>query len=197
MRGMDGWGVLNALKADRDLRGIPVIMMTVLDNRNQGFLLGATEYLSKPIDRARLVEVLSRYRHHGRPSSALVVEDDFDSRRILSGALKSEGWIIEEAENGLVALECVKRERPSIILLDLMMPEMDGFEFVAQLRASSENRNIPIVVLTAKEVTPEERAKLNGQVAKIVQKGSMTVDEILRDLGALITHHVRDVTHLN
>lgn len=92
MRGMDGWGVLNALKADRDVCGIPVIMMTVLDNRNQGFLLGATEYLAKPIDRARLIEVLSRYRHHGHPSSALVVEDDFDSRRILSGALKSEGW---------------------------------------------------------------------------------------------------------
>jgi CheY-like chemotaxis protein/anti-sigma regulatory factor (Ser/Thr protein kinase) len=197
MRGMDGWGVLNALKADRDISGIPVIMMTVLDNRNQGFLLGATEYLSKPIDRARLIEVLSRYRRHGRPSSALVVEDDFDSRRILTSALKFEGWAVEEAENGLVALECVKRARPSIILLDLMMPEMDGFEFVAQLRESSENRNIPIVVLTAKEVSPEERARLNGQVAKIVQKGTMTIDEILRDLGALITHHVRDVTHLD
>ena len=196
MRGMDGWGVLNALKADRDISGIPVIMITVLDNRNQGFLLGATEYLSKPIDRARLIEVLSRYRRHGHPSSALVVEDDFDSRRILTSALKSEGWAVEEAENGLVALDCVKRARPSIILLDLMMPEMDGFEFVAQLRESSENRNIPIVVLTAKEVSPEERARLNGQVAKIVQKGTMTIDEILRDLGALITHHVRDVTHL-
>jgi signal transduction histidine kinase/DNA-binding response OmpR family regulator len=195
MRGMDGWGVLNALKADRDISAIPVIMMTVLDNRNQGFLLGATEYLSKPIDRARLIEVLSRYRHHGRPSSALIVEDDFDSRRILTSALKSEGWAVEEAENGLVALESVKRARPSIILLDLMMPQMDGFEFVAQLRESSENRNIPIVVLTAKEVSSEERARLNGQVSKIVQKGTMTIDEILRELGALITHHVRDATH--
>jgi signal transduction histidine kinase/DNA-binding response OmpR family regulator len=195
MRGMDGWGVLNALKADRDVCGIPVIMMTVLDNRNQGFLLGATEYLAKPIDRARLIEVLSRYRRHGHPSSALVVEDDFDSRRILSGALKSEGWAVEEAENGRVALDCLSRSRPSIILLDLMMPEMDGFEFVAKLRESSENRNIPIVVLTAKEVSPEERKKLNGQVAKIVQKGSIAIDDLLRDLGAVITHHVQDGTH--
>lgn len=195
MRGMDGWGVLNALKADPDVCGIPVIMMTVLDNRNQGFLLGATEYLAKPIDRARLVEVLSRYRRHGHSSSALVVEDDSDSRRILSGALKSEGWTVEEAENGRVALECLSRSRPSIILLDLMMPEMDGFEFVAKLRESSENRNIPIVVLTAKEVSPEERRKLNGQVAKIVQKGSVAIEDLLRDLGAVIAHHVQDGPH--
>jgi CheY-like chemotaxis protein len=123
------------------------------------------------------------------------VEDDFDSRRILSGALKSEGWAVEEAENGRVALDCLSRSRPSIILLDLMMPEMDGFEFVAKLRESSENRNIPIVVLTAKEVSPEERKKLNGQVAKIVQKGSIAIDDLLRDLGAVITHHVQDGTH--
>jgi signal transduction histidine kinase/CheY-like chemotaxis protein len=195
MRGMDGWGVLTALKADRELRDIPVIMMTVLDNRNQGFLLGATEYLSKPIDRMRLVEVLARYRRHGSASSALVVEDDFDSRRILSTALKSEGWAVQEAENGRVALESVKHSRPSIILLDLMMPEMDGFEFVAELRSAPENRNIPIVVLTAKEVNQEERERLNGQVSKIVQKGSMTLDEILQDLGALLNQHVRSSPH--
>jgi signal transduction histidine kinase/DNA-binding response OmpR family regulator len=197
MHGMDGWGVLNALKADREMSRIPVIMMTVLDNRNQGFLLGATEYLSKPVDRARLVEVLSRYRRHGTPCGALVVEDDVDSRHLLCTALKSEGWAVEEAENGRVALECIQRARPYIILLDLMMPEMDGFELVARLRESSEYRNIPIVVLTAKELTPEDRKRLNGQVAKIVQKGAMTVDDVLRDLGSLISHHVRDVPQMS
>jgi CheY-like chemotaxis protein len=118
-------------------------------------------------------------------------------REMLRRALEKEEWTVAEASNGREALACVARQQPSLILLDLMMPEMDGFEFVAQLRESSENRNIPIVVLTAKEVSPEERARLNGQVAKIVQKGTMTIDEILRDLGALITHHVRDVTHLD
>jgi CheY-like chemotaxis protein/CHASE3 domain sensor protein len=193
MQGIDGWSVLSALQADHEVNRIPVIMLTVMDNRNNGFLLGATEYLAKPIDRTRLVEVLSRYRRHGRPGSALVVEDDFDARRIMKTALQGEGWIVDEAENGLVALECIARSRPSIILLDLMMPEMDGFEFVTRLRQSPANRSIPIVVLTAKEVSPEERLRLSGQVFKIVQKSSMKIEDLLNDLGSLITQRIREL----
>jgi CheY-like chemotaxis protein/anti-sigma regulatory factor (Ser/Thr protein kinase) len=192
MHGIDGWGVLRALKADREISQIPVIMLTVMDNRNHGFLLGATEYLSKPVDRNRLVEVLTRFRHHGNPDSALIIEDDFDARRILSTALRAEGWKVDEAEDGRVGLECIHRSKPSLILLDLMMPEMDGFEFVAQLRALPENRNIPIVVLTAKEVSPEERRALNGQVAKVVQKASLKIDDLLAELSQLITNRIRE-----
>jgi CheY-like chemotaxis protein len=192
MHGIDGWGVLRALKADHEISQIPVIMLTVMDNRNHGFLLGATEYLSKPVDRNRLVEVLTRFRRHGNPGSALVVEDDFDARRILSTALRGEGWKVDEAENGRVGLECIQRSKPSLILLDLMMPEMDGFEFVAQLRKLPENRNIPIVVLTAKEISAEERRALNGQVAKVVQKASLKIDDLLAELSHLITNRIRE-----
>jgi CheY-like chemotaxis protein len=193
MQGIDGWSVLNALKADHEVNRIPVIMLSVMDNRNQGFLLGATEYLAKPIDRTRLIEVLSRYRKHGRPGSALVVEDDFDARRIMATALRADGWAVDEAENGVAALECIGRSRPSIILLDLMMPEMDGFEFVTRLRQSPANRNIPIVVLTAKEVSAEERIRLNGQVFKIVQKSSMRIEDLLNDVGVLIAQRIREI----
>lgn len=192
MPGMDGWGILRALKADHEISQIPVIMLTVMDNRNHGFLLGATEYLSKPVDRNRLVEVLTRFRSHGNPSSALIIEDDFDARKILSTALRAEGWKVDEAENGRVGLECIQRSKPSLILLDLMMPEMDGFEFVAQLQELPENRNIPIVVLTAKEVTAEERRVLNGQVAKVVRKTSLKVDDLLAELSQLITSRIRE-----
>jgi signal transduction histidine kinase/DNA-binding response OmpR family regulator len=192
MQGIDGWGVLRALKADHEVAHVPVIMLTVMDNRNHGFLLGATEYLSKPVDRHRLVEVLTRFRRHGNPGSALVIEDDFDARRVLSTALRGEGWKVDEAENGRVGLECIERSKPSLILLDLMMPEMDGFEFVTRLRELPENRNIPIVVLTAKEVSPEERQKLNGQVAKVIQKSTYKVEDLLAELTQLIANRIRE-----
>lgn len=192
MKGIDGWAVLRSLKADRQLSSIPVIMLSVLDSRNQGFLLGATEYLSKPIDRARLLEILMRYRRQDAHSTALVVEDDFDSRHILTNGLTSQGWQVDEAENGLVALECLDRHRPDLILLDLMMPQMDGFEFLAHLREKVESRHIPVVVLTAKEITAEDRMRMNGQVSKVIQKGSLTVEELMAELGRVLDSHIRE-----
>lgn len=192
MKGIDGWAVLQSLKADRRLANIPVIMLSVLDSRNHGFLLGATEYLSKPIDRARLLEILMRYRRHNVQNTALVVEDDFDSRRILTNGLLAEGWQVDEAENGLVALECLARRSPDLILLDLMMPQMDGFEFLGHLRGRVETRNIPVVVLTAKDITPQDRKRMNGQVAKVIQKGSLTVDELMAELGRVINSRTRE-----
>jgi CheY-like chemotaxis protein len=192
MKGIDGWAVLQSLKADHRLSAIPVIMLSVLDSRNHGFLLGATEYLSKPIDRARLLEILMRYRRYNVQSIALVVEDDFDSRRILTNGLTGEGWQVEEAENGLVALEYLERQRPDLILLDLMMPRMDGFEFLGHLQERVENRNIPVVVLTAKEITPADRERMNGQVSRVIQKGSVTIDELMAELGRVIDSRIRE-----
>jgi CheY-like chemotaxis protein len=191
MQGMDGWSVLNALKADHDLARIPVIMLSVMDSRNYGFLLGATEYLSKPVDRAKLVEVLSRYHRHGIAGSALLVEDDEHARRVVAGALRSEGWKVDEAENGRQALEYLSRNRPSIILLDLLMPEMDGFEFIARFRQAPENRGVPVVVLTAKDLTSDDRARSNGEVFRTIQKGSMPVETLLSELTQLIAHRIR------
>jgi signal transduction histidine kinase/CheY-like chemotaxis protein len=186
MQGIDGWSVLRSIKADHEISHIPVIMLTVMDNRNHGFLLGATDYLSKPIDRGKLIGVLGRYRPRGVPGTALVIEDDFDARRIISTALKAEGWKVDEAENGRVGLECLSRSKPSLILLDLMMPEMDGFEFVTRLKDFPDYKDIPIVVLTAHELSEEDRTRLNGQVQKVLRKQSVQIDGLMGELLRII-----------
>ncbi len=127
MPGMDGWTVLSRLMADPELGDIPVIMLTIVDDKRRGYTLGALDYLTKPIDRARLVAVLTKYR---RDLPVLVVDDDAGIRQLLRRILEEEGYMVVEAENGRVALERLGERVPGAILLDLMMPEMDGFEFL-------------------------------------------------------------------
>ena len=191
MPGMDGWTVLAILKADAELRDIPVVMLTISDSRNLGYTLGATDYLTKPLSREQLVAVLLRYRGFVSSTTALVVEDDPDSRTLLRRSLEGEGWKVQEAENGRVALERIAENRPGVILLDLMMPEMDGFEFVAALRHTPDGKNIPVIVITAKDVTPEERLRLNGQVSRVLQKGAFEINELLAEVSQLVVTRVR------
>ncbi len=185
MPGMDGWAVLTALKADPALARIPVIMLTVLENRSLGFSLGASEYLTKPLDRSRLRSVLERYRTDGR-RDVLVVEDDGPTRDLLRRIVEAEGWSAATAENGQVALEMVRRQPPSIILLDLMMPVMDGCQFAAELRRHDAWRSIPVIVLTSKDLSAEDRRMLNGDVQTVLQKGALNRDELLREIHDLM-----------
>jgi CheY-like chemotaxis protein len=186
---MDGWAVLTALKADPALADIPVIMLTIADQKDLGFALGVSDYLSKPIDRQHLVRVLKKYTP---PSAApvLVVEDDSVTREMLRRTLEKEGWAVTEAENGRVGLEQIAAQTPSLILLDLMMPEMDGFEFVAELRKHETWRAIPVVVVTAKELTEEDHLKLNGYVEKILQKGTAR-EELLTEMRDLVARCIK------
>ncbi len=182
---MDGWAVLTALKADHELAEIPVIMLTIVDEKNLGFALGASEYLTKPIDRERLAAVLKRYAGaSGRP--VLVVEDDSATRALLRRAAETEGWEVREAENGRAALSRVAEQRPEVILLDLMMPEMDGFEFLEALRAREEWQSIPVLVITAKDLSDEERERLNGGVQRIVLKGAKDREALLAEVRELV-----------
>jgi signal transduction histidine kinase/DNA-binding response OmpR family regulator len=192
MPGMDGWAVLAALKADPELAEIPVVMLTLLDDKNLGYALGASDYMTKPIHRERLVAILDRYRSDHRSRRVLVVEDDAASRELLRRTLDGDGWSVREAENGRVALACLREEQPALILLDLMMPEMDGFEFIAELRKRQEWRAIPIVVITAKDLTPDDHLRLNGYVEKIIQKAASSREELLADVRALVAARVRE-----
>jgi GAF domain-containing protein/CheY-like chemotaxis protein/anti-sigma regulatory factor (Ser/Thr protein kinase) len=187
MPGMDGWAVLSALKADPDVADIPVIMLTIVDDRNLGYALGASDYLTKPIDRERLVTVLKQHR---RDRPVLVVDDDAEVRQLLRRMLESEGFAVVEAENGRVALERLRGESPSLILLDLMMPEMDGFEFVAELRRHEGWRAIPVVVITARDLSRDDRERLNGHVEKILQKGTYDRDQLLVEVRELVASSV-------
>jgi GAF domain-containing protein/CheY-like chemotaxis protein/anti-sigma regulatory factor (Ser/Thr protein kinase) len=187
MPGLDGWAVLTALKADPALADIPVIMLTIVDDKNLGYALGAADYLTKPIERDRLLAVL---RAHRRDHPVLVVDDDPTLRQLLRRMLEPEGYAVVEAENGRVALERLRQVLPSVILLDLMMPEMDGFEFVAEFRRHDAWRGIPIVVVTARDLSREDREQLNGYVQKILQKGAHGRDQLLAEVRELVATSV-------
>ncbi|MFN8634965.1 MAG: response regulator [Chloroflexota bacterium] len=190
MPGMDGWAVLGALKGDPSTADIPVVMLTLLDDRDLGYALGAADYLTKPIDRAQL---LATVRRHVRPAEeadgvprALVVEDDPATREMLRRMLEREGWTVQEAASGRLGLERVAASPPDLILLDLMMPDLDGFGFVERLRASPAWRSIPVLVVTARDLTSEERQKLNGRVEQVLQKGAYSREELLAEVQAAV-----------
>jgi CheY-like chemotaxis protein len=184
---MDGWAVLSALKADPALADIPVVMLTIVDDRNLGYALGASDYLTKPIDRERLAAVLDKYR---RDLPVLVVDDDAEIRQLLRRMLEPDGYRVVEADNGRVALDRLRDVVPSVVLLDLMMPEMDGFEFVAEFRRQPTWRAIPIVVITARDLSREDRERLNGYVQKILQKGAHGRDELLAEVRDMVATSV-------
>jgi hypothetical protein len=191
MPGMDGWAVLSALKNDPQLADIPVVMLTIVDSQNMGYALGAADYLTKPVDRDRLASVLKKCAAEGHNHTALVVDDEADARDMLSRLLDNHGWSVETAANGRLAIEQMKKRLPAVILLDLMMPEMDGFEFVEELRKHAEWRDIPVIVITAKDLTQEERVRLNNQVEVVLQKGAYDSEELLRETGRLVASRIR------
>jgi DNA-binding response OmpR family regulator len=186
MPGTDGWTVLSALKADAATASIPVLMLTIVDDKQMGFALGAVDYFVKPIDWERLSTALKRYAGRAQPGQALVVEDDAQTRELLVRMLHKEGWQTVEAENGRIALERLAGTKPAVILLDLMMPEMDGFEFMDELRKRADCKGIPVLVVTARDMTEEDRRRLNGQVARIIQKSRLNLDELAAELRALV-----------
>jgi signal transduction histidine kinase/CheY-like chemotaxis protein len=169
MPDLDGWTVLAAIKGDPATAGIPVVLMTIVDEKNRGYSLGAAEYMVKPVDWSGLAGVLRGIcRSAGR--DVLVVDDDDTMRAGLRTALRKEGWQVTEAENGRVALARLAEWRPDVIVVDLMMPEMDGFELLHALQSNSGWREIPVLVLTAKDLTDEDRIRLNGGIERILQK---------------------------
>ncbi|MCU0480897.1 MAG: ammonium transporter [Anaerolineae bacterium] len=170
MQGMDGWSVLEQLKADPDLAHIPVVMISIVDDRTRGFALGAAGYLTKPIDRQKLVDTLKMFRKKSISDvfgQILVIDDDPNQRDMVTRTLEKEGWVAEEAENGLEGLKKLETFAPDLILLDLMMPEMDGFQFLTELQKTEEGRAIPVIVVTAKDLTSEDREQLAGVVEEI------------------------------
>jgi signal transduction histidine kinase/DNA-binding response OmpR family regulator len=179
MPDLDGWTVLAAIKGDPALASTPVVLMSIVDQKNRGYALGAADYLVKPVDRAKLIEALTNIcgSISGR---ALLVDDDEVVRRGARQALEAIGWQVSEAENGRVAVEALATARPDVIILDLMMPKMDGFEVLDELRRRPDWQDIPVVIITAKDVTEEDRARLNGGVERIIQKSDR--DQMLRQL---------------
>jgi CheY-like chemotaxis protein len=183
---MDGWTVLETLKKDPELRDIPVVMLTIVDNRNLAFTLGASDYLTKPVERERLSEVLKKYGCSKGPCLVMIVDDDSDARRRVRQLLERDNWQLVEAANGREALLQLEEHKPQLILLDLLMPEMDGFEFSLEVSRHPVWSKIPLVVLTAKDITAEDRARLNGNVDRVLQKGAFNHEELIEEIKRIL-----------
>ena len=186
----DGWDVLRSLKSDPRLSAIPVVMLSIIDEKNKGYALGASDYIVKPVIRQQLVSVLEKYRASGSTSRVLVVEDDPDMRRRLHNMLSEEGWQVDEAENGRIALNRLSDAQPNLILLDLMMPEMDGFEFLAELRNNKQRQAIPVVVVTGADLSEADHRHLNGGVEKVLSKSAYSREELFEEVRALVAQYV-------
>jgi len=196
MPGMDGWQVLATLKADPELSHIPVIMLTMAENKDIGYSLGASEYLVKPVTRDQLATVLRKYRAKKVTCTVMVIEDDVATREMVRRMLNKEGWQVLETDNGLNALNLLQKQKPNLILLDLMMPEMDGFEFILHLRQHEEWSTIPVVVLTAKDITIDDRIWLNSRVDTVFQKGAYQREELLSQLRQLLVKATSKNKHI-
>jgi signal transduction histidine kinase/CheY-like chemotaxis protein len=197
----NGWDILSSLKRDEALASIPVVVQTKFSDGAKAYALGGSEYVAKPLDRAQLFASIERVRARlpaGRTfedgRAVLIIEDESATREILTRMLTREGWIVREAENGRIGIERVSEELPALILLDLMMPEMDGFEFVSALREREAWRDIPVIIVTARDLSVEDRMLLDGHVEQTLQQGEFNRETLLREVSdALrVTRAVRE-----
>ncbi len=182
---MDGWSVLSAIRADPDLAATPVIIVSFVHEEGLAASLGANDYLSKPIEWDELRTVLARYRLSAIGDDILVVDDDADTRTRLTAMLNRSGFKVRAASDGAMALTMTEEAKPAVVLLDLMMPDMDGFTVLKQLRAREDWQDIAVVILTAKDITDDERRYLQGEADQILTKGNTTYRELAEQLRGL------------
>jgi len=176
---IDGWSVLGIMKSDPALDHIPVIMITIVDDRNLGYTLGASEFMTKPIDRSRLLTLVRAFTAQVSKPSVLIVDDDPEVRDLVSTTLEGSGLKTMQAVNGRAAIDWLNNHPlPSLILLDLMMPVMDGFAFLEELRKDGELIDVPVVVLTAKMLTDEERAFLAERTLLVLSKSAQPISQL-------------------
>jgi len=181
----DGWEVLTELKADPSLRIIPVALYTIVDEQKLGFYLGASAYLTKPIDAEDLRATAARLV--ASDATVLVIDDDANTREIVLRQLEQAGsYRVLTADSGQAGLEHIAAAAPDLIILDLMMPEVDGFAVLDQLDRQPHTRDIPVIVLTAKDLTTREHEILNQRVNGLLMKGLTSPDQLLGKVNSLL-----------
>ena len=184
---MDGWSVLRTLKADPKVANIPVIMASILDEKNKGFSLGAADFLSKPVQKEYLMKSIRNLIGDRENLKICLIEDDDSLRFTIREILEKQNVKIIEAENGQVGMSVLEKEeiKPDLILLDLMMPVMNGFEFLKAIR-ETELSSIPILVLTGADLSDDERKFLSGETQKILEKSDDTLSSIVNEVGNVL-----------
>jgi CheY-like chemotaxis protein len=191
MPNKDGWQVLHALKNDPKTHDIPVVLVTVVDQKALGYQLGATDYLIKPLNADDLLASLSKISNREQKSKLLVVDDDPDVHEMIGQHLEDCGYHITAVADGAHALAAVKKELPDIILLDLLMPRMDGFGVIEGLRQLPETRDIPIVILTAKSLSAAEEKSLEQRIYTVIQKQGLQGEALLETIASALTKQKR------
>jgi CheY-like chemotaxis protein/two-component sensor histidine kinase len=191
MPDLDGWSVLRTLKADKEVSHIPVIMASIIDEKKKGFSLGAADYLSKPVERTRLLKSIGKLLGKKGDNVILVVEDNEDLRYTIKESLASANYTVLEANNGIKALEVLNNSsnpKPDLILLDLMMPEMNGFEFIEVYREKFKNI-APVVVITGADLDDKDREFLSSETTRILEKSTMSdtgiADELVKTIESI------------
>ncbi|CAN5802055.1 hypothetical protein BH09MYX1_BH09MYX1_45460 [soil metagenome] len=175
---LDGWTVLRELKDDAQVAHIPVVMISIEEERAKGFSFGACEYLVKPVESEQVVQAVSKALG-GTTGEVLVVDDDTDTRALLARALSSAGFAVAEARDGQEALLRLRVTKPALVILDLVMPKTDGFEVLAALRSSGND--VPVVVLSGRDLSREEEESLRGGLAQIVRKGGKALSAVVEE----------------
>ena len=189
--GMDGWDVLRELKADATTRKIPVLIVSMLDSRELGLTLGADDYFTKPVDPRELIHRLEELAppELGAVPTVLLIDDDEHLHDLIRETLEARNYPLLHAYSGREGLEAARRDHPDVILLDLMMEEMDGFEVAAELKRDAATAEIPIVVLTAKEMVPADRERLHGKIVALLEKGERAPSRLASVLRDLVRRH--------
>src|SRR5690554_107114 len=183
MSRMDGWDVLSHLKKDPRTEHIPVVMVTIVNDKKAGYSLGAADYLVKPVERKQLIKVLTRYARQILDQPVMLVEDDGLTREMMTRTIERQGWEVRCATDGVEGLALLEGGlRPGVILLDIMMPNMDGFEMLERLKGHPEWAEIPVIVVSAAVFSAEERAQLGAHVEQILQKGSYTPEQLVAEV---------------
>lgn len=190
---MDGWSVLSELKKNPLMADIPVIMLSMMDELDMSFALGAADYMIKPIQKDVLVATVLKHLRDNNEGRVLVVDDKAENRSIISRTLGTQGINMLEAGNGYEALAVMESTVPDLILLDLMMPEMDGFRFSEEVKKRDEWKEIPIIVLTARELTPEDMKRLSGNVEKVYERKGIDFESFLFDIQSIVSRQVRGI----
>ncbi|MEM7170689.1 MAG: PAS domain S-box protein [Pseudomonadota bacterium] len=184
---MDGWSVLTALKSDSITRSIPVIILSIMDQKDQGYQLGAYDYLLKPIDRDAMVETLAALKPQRR--TLLLADDDPQMADIVGQILDEEDYQVEVVNSGKEALAALEARRPEALLLDLLMPEMDGFDVLDAIQQRPDWQELPVIILTAKDLTHEERQTLSHRARAVIEKQRLDRETLVSNLERLLAHH--------
>ena len=190
MPGVDGWSVLTSLKADPELKDIPVFVLTMTNEKSLGYALGAAQFLTKPVNKDALLGLLRQYKRHPNHCHVLMIDDDADNRNLIRRVLEPEGTVVDEATDGQSGLDWLSAHAaPDLVILDLMMPNMDGFAFIDALRQRPEFNSLPVLVLTAKTLTDDDRQRLSQRVEYIIERDGLNEELLVGRLHEQLCTH--------